>query len=447
MADETSGTLRGSCAICQSAFTSAGKISALNCGHTFHFLCVNQWLAVKKECPNCRKRVNVKTGFIEKLFFDVPGFDANNSTINSIDYAAKAEELAAELAVEQNAHLETKRSCATLRDTVKSLEKKIMREKEKYNREVPTLRQRNEQLEMMAQEANSFKHELNQAKIKLKACEFYKLLSLNHGEQNIDASLSKYIKNGGVDTEKFFDLLKSQNKKLNTKAKEAVREADKLRAEIRPLKNEIKEKDNVIAALKKEIEDLREAANVNTPVNKRLRSILMEGDTRKRPSLGFETTNPLMNNDLTFLEENKTEASTSSEQPSTSFPSVFDFDEDESNVFKILKKRREALAGETSMAAAIPSIDDSFDFSFDVPVPPKIMKRVPIPKKVLQPISNPNFDLDSPSSIAPRPIKNPLKRTLSQDDKAKKKPAVKSARLSSFFNRMLSSPELVTIDD
>ncbi|XP_076442445.1 E3 ubiquitin-protein ligase rnf8-like [Babylonia areolata] len=42
------------CAICNELFV---KATSLNCSHAFCSLCLRQWLAVKKECPNCRTTV------------------------------------------------------------------------------------------------------------------------------------------------------------------------------------------------------------------------------------------------------------------------------------------------------------------------------------------------------------------------------------------------------
>ncbi|KAL8618343.1 hypothetical protein ACOMHN_047415 [Nucella lapillus] len=42
------------CAICNELFV---KATSLNCSHAFCSLCLRQWLAVKKECPNCRSPV------------------------------------------------------------------------------------------------------------------------------------------------------------------------------------------------------------------------------------------------------------------------------------------------------------------------------------------------------------------------------------------------------
>ncbi|KAK7104960.1 E3 ubiquitin-protein ligase rnf8-like [Littorina saxatilis] len=42
------------CSICNELFI---KATSLNCSHAFCALCIRQWLAVKRECPNCRTAV------------------------------------------------------------------------------------------------------------------------------------------------------------------------------------------------------------------------------------------------------------------------------------------------------------------------------------------------------------------------------------------------------
>ncbi|XP_005106949.1 E3 ubiquitin-protein ligase rnf8 [Aplysia californica] len=42
------------CSICNELYI---KATSLNCSHSFCKLCINQWLKVKKECPNCRQAV------------------------------------------------------------------------------------------------------------------------------------------------------------------------------------------------------------------------------------------------------------------------------------------------------------------------------------------------------------------------------------------------------
>ena len=48
------------CPICREAMALAGdhQIAALKCGHVFGKKCIEQWLDIKSECPECRKEAN-----------------------------------------------------------------------------------------------------------------------------------------------------------------------------------------------------------------------------------------------------------------------------------------------------------------------------------------------------------------------------------------------------
>uniref|UniRef100_A0A915DMR8 RING-type domain-containing protein n=1 Tax=Ditylenchus dipsaci TaxID=166011 RepID=A0A915DMR8_9BILA len=50
-------TLDTSCAVCIDDFELDMSICKLKCGHSFHFKCIEGWLAVAKTCPVCRSRV------------------------------------------------------------------------------------------------------------------------------------------------------------------------------------------------------------------------------------------------------------------------------------------------------------------------------------------------------------------------------------------------------
>ena len=46
------------CSICIQPMEEGGDNTVtLDCGHTFHFKCINAWLNVNNTCPNCRKIV------------------------------------------------------------------------------------------------------------------------------------------------------------------------------------------------------------------------------------------------------------------------------------------------------------------------------------------------------------------------------------------------------
>ena len=55
--------LNNDCAICLdglTTITNSKKIPVkLNCGHIFHYSCIEQWNHNKPECPICRKHINI----------------------------------------------------------------------------------------------------------------------------------------------------------------------------------------------------------------------------------------------------------------------------------------------------------------------------------------------------------------------------------------------------
>jgi len=50
---------KDNCAICLSIFELGQKITDIECKHSFHTLCLSEWVKYKSDCPVCRK--NVKT--------------------------------------------------------------------------------------------------------------------------------------------------------------------------------------------------------------------------------------------------------------------------------------------------------------------------------------------------------------------------------------------------
>ncbi|CAI5441477.1 unnamed protein product [Caenorhabditis angaria] len=447
--------IQSSCSICVAPLRSSQKISALKCGHTYHYSCVSQWLNVKTECPNCRKKLR-KTDIIEKLFFDVRVNDDGESS-KEIDFAEKADKLAEELSKEKEALAEKEKLCTNLQANVKALEKKVLREKERYSKDIPALKQRNQHLEMVASETEHAKKDLALCKSQLRACEFYKILQYKNGsDENTEKSLSRYLKaDYKIDTEKFFELMKSQNKELAAKRTEAIREAEKLRGETQNLRKENKDQSNIIKALQKEIQQLRDVANIQTPINKKLRSII-DAETpadQKRKSMGFDMSNSLLERDSSYFdqENKKYEDLDFIPKPSTSTEnkkgkSALAFLEEQEKDDPIFKKVTEKLDN-VEIAALNDSIDDA-DFS-DIKIPSTILKRLPVipKKKNLNIVPKPCFDDTlSPEVIKPKQIKRAFSQNDVKEPKAKK-PAVNSHRLSSFYPRVSSNNvECVTID-
>lgn len=46
-----------SCAVCQDDYESEQLVRRLPCLHTFHVLCIDQWLQRNSKCPVCMKDI------------------------------------------------------------------------------------------------------------------------------------------------------------------------------------------------------------------------------------------------------------------------------------------------------------------------------------------------------------------------------------------------------
>uniref|UniRef100_W6NE64 Zinc finger domain containing protein n=1 Tax=Haemonchus contortus TaxID=6289 RepID=W6NE64_HAECO len=273
--------IRGRCVICTSVFTS-NSISALQCGHTFHFVCINKWVERSKTCPICRVRT-AERNIVKQLYFDsAEEIAASQADCNS---AAQVETLSIALEQEKNDRLEAQEEVQKLKTAVATLEAKLEREK-KYSREkIPLLQAQNRQLEMMLVDQQELERALERTKSQLRACEFYKAVTTAKDESAMD----KYIKDdGGLEVGQFIKVLRRQ---LEESRKAQLKLKDDLKAErelIRSLKKKEYDLKNIVAALEKELRDVRCAADISTtPFNPKLKSLVLENSPRKRDSLGF----------------------------------------------------------------------------------------------------------------------------------------------------------------
>lgn len=457
--------LQGSCSICFEDLRQSDKISAIVCGHIYHHGCISQWMAAKKQCPSCRRAVP-KNGFVEKLFFDVQRLGGETAKIPEIDYREEHYKLTTSLKVEKEKLELMETENKTLKTEVKSLEKKVIREKDKYKAEIPKLQATINHLTISSEETGYLKRELSEAKNRVKASEFYKIL-MTHSDQG-EKHLGEYLRrNGSLDTEKFFQLQKSQIKNLTEQRREAAKEIESLKTEAHVLRRKAQDDAAIIKTLKQSVLELRERGNVDTPItNKRLRAVL-ETDTppaAKRKSLGFDESSQLIENDLSYFkqQENKTPVVS---KPSTS---AFNFDDDDDDeYFRTPKIAPKIVPKKTSEERKKPS-DDSFDF--DIPVPAAIISRMPskilkikplIPKSAYlkkqqaQKLTEDPLPKPIPSKLTEKSTNVPPIRRYQSVDVLKTSPpdstttSQKNARISSFFTRTTSSTamkEYVTLD-
>ncbi|EGT52722.1 hypothetical protein CAEBREN_08937 [Caenorhabditis brenneri] len=480
--------LQASCAICFEDLRQSDKISALVCGHIYHHGCIAQWIAAKRQCPSCRRNVP-KNGFVEKLFFDVQRLDGEAEKQPDIDYREEHFKLKKVLQIEKEnvERLDSENKC--LKTEIKSLEKKIIKEKDRYRTEVPKLQSTIHQLTTSSEETEYLRNQLKEAKNKVKVTEFYKILT-THSDQ-AEKQLGEYLrKNGSLDTEKFFQLQKAQISDLADKRREAAREIERLKTDKHSMQKKAREDAATIRTLKQSILELRERANVDTPIsNKRLRAVL-ETETppaAKRISMGFDDSSQLINHDLSCSEkqENKTPQSSIIPKPSSSSKG-FNFESDDDDEYfrtpklnsKKLDENKKKVVEEVSNVS-----EDLFDF--DIDVPQSIMDRLAakpaknvfklkptIPKFSKEPILQSRTSVNSSilnvsppqsmkngiaaklSSTTSKPTEKPkssMESTMKRYQSAgilPKKPSTssvqKTSRISSFFTRTNSSSSVIT---
>ncbi|CAI2347289.1 unnamed protein product [Caenorhabditis sp. 36 PRJEB53466] len=384
--------LQGSCAICLVQFRMRDKISALICGHMYHHGCINQWIAAKRQCPNCRKTIP-RSGYVEKLYFLKEG---ESKVSDEIDYMEEAHKLTAEIRIVKEKNEKLQDENKNLKTSIKALEKKIIREKEKSSKEIPMLKATIEALKANAEETDYYKEELEVANTKIKACDFYKLLTSQ--TESADKKLREYLRDSKrLDVEKFIDLIKTQNHGLTEVRRDLTKKNNTMRTEIQGYEKTIKDQEDVIKTLK---EALREAEYNQTGkivANKLLKSILMEETPNKRISMGFDETK-VPTDDLSFFtKENNYDDVKPGSSGYNEKPGGFTFGDDDDDAEK-KEKNKVSKNGR----------EESSDFP-DIPVPDAIINRISL-----------NAQSSSKLSIQPQKLKNnpiSLKRQLSFDSK------------------------------
>ncbi|CAJ0609962.1 unnamed protein product [Cylicocyclus nassatus] len=71
--------IRGNCSICSQPYVT-NNISALLCGHIFHYDCIVKWFERSQTCPTCRAPTN-NNQLVKHLFIDDPSDHNDNSLL------------------------------------------------------------------------------------------------------------------------------------------------------------------------------------------------------------------------------------------------------------------------------------------------------------------------------------------------------------------------------
>ncbi|XP_050692201.1 E3 ubiquitin-protein ligase TRAIP-like [Eriocheir sinensis] len=119
--------MRVHCVICGELSLQTQDVSAAPCGHTFHSVCILQWLERSKSCPQCRSKATQRT--LIKLFFD-PGSsyddqdpDALLQQIENIKFQVKLKEQEVKKVSDENDILKVQ--AVALREEFKGIETRL----------------------------------------------------------------------------------------------------------------------------------------------------------------------------------------------------------------------------------------------------------------------------------------------------------------------------------
>ncbi|XP_077307671.1 E3 ubiquitin-protein ligase TRAIP [Lithobates pipiens] len=319
--------IRALCTICSDFFDHQRDVSAINCGHTFHQHCLQQWFstAPSRTCPQCRIQVSNRQ-IIHKLFFDV-GLE-DDSTLDAESLKNEVDRIKASL---HNKERE-KRECQDLVDslrqvlderngTVECLERKIG----DYEMLCTSLKKQMKFFDVQQAEAKAAKEEARKLRNKLRSLESIELLlqsrrqeveemvrDMGSGQSAVEqlaiycVSLKKEYENLKEARKLSTDMTEKLKKELfaaNHKAQKAEMELQKIKAELSTAQKELQNTDKEIMSLKKKVEFLQKTLSTPTATNEALSRLIFESPAPiglKRPKLRPPTLGEDVNLDLTF---------------------------------------------------------------------------------------------------------------------------------------------------
>ncbi|XP_014904156.1 E3 ubiquitin-protein ligase TRAIP [Poecilia latipinna] len=293
--------IRAYCTICSDFFDHDRDVSAIHCGHTFHYECLLQWFqtAPTKTCPQCRKQVSTRH-IINKLFFDIGGGGEEGSP-DPESLQNEVDRMKALLSSRDRDWREKQKVMDGLKDTVNKQRRDLdaMR-KEVMDKEMVcvALKKQMVYLETQQNEIQAAKEEVRRLRGKMKTFESLDmLLQGQRGEvesmitdmgvsQGAVEQLSIYCISLKKEYDNLKGSLKSSNdmcEKLkrevlssNSKLQKASLEALQLKEELKSLQKDLAGADKEISSLKKKVEFLQKTLSTPTRANEALGRLIFE---------------------------------------------------------------------------------------------------------------------------------------------------------------------------
>ncbi|KAJ1346981.1 hypothetical protein KIN20_001915 [Parelaphostrongylus tenuis] len=179
-----------------------------------------------------------------------------------------------------------KQKLLLLKGDVCNLHSMLEDERKRYRERVPLLEARIRQLEMMLVDHKELETALRTAKNRLRACEFYKVITAGKDENVIDRFVREDAR---VDVGQFVIMLRRQldnARKVQKKLSSDLRIERELVLSLREKKKKLK---TIVKTLNRKLRDDRITAQIDrsSPVNPKLSSSAFEQSPLKRDSLGI----------------------------------------------------------------------------------------------------------------------------------------------------------------
>lgn len=269
------------CPICQESLRIT-SISALACGHTFHFECIVQWLERSKTCPSCRRAIgDLKRDLIDHVFLEAQSSDSFLDSSSHLDVErleSRCQYLDANIAILKEDVCQRDRKLDDVMKKYQTLET----EKTRFERNSYVQQER---IDMYKQELKSFKNlesenetlKRDNARIKKKLESMEKINLVINGTDSEATDAIENLSDDCFDQESKFLMatLKSQLREKLTQNAKISEENRKLKQQLKDAQKGGDESQKLVKELREEVKLLRTRPN-QTPFNPALKEILKD---------------------------------------------------------------------------------------------------------------------------------------------------------------------------
>lgn len=241
------------CTICTDQIKE--DFCAAPCGHTFHFVCLSEWLKVQKNCPQCREKCPPKN--VIKLY-------TNSSDLTQSE-CLDPQEMQEKLALQDNLMAHKDQALVEARTELNSIQKEMkawksqhkeMHKKVKSEQTVnEVLRRQLSSMTTEIDEAKQDREELESLKVKLATLEGMERV-LAGSKEETDTVIASQTSISGLAT--FFVALKKDYEVVKGKRAVLLKDKVKLAREVNYLSKQLHARENEVAVLETDMRSAEE---------------------------------------------------------------------------------------------------------------------------------------------------------------------------------------------